>query len=196
MSLNTWTDVTCPSGCDTGITYVAIPALQNCVLAPKLSQVSDLYIKPTGAADAFTYGVGNPTLSSGNLDNTAGDNTKTIWVVGKGGIAEPETSVYEGAKGKSITTKRRYRLEFEVNVREESMYNLVRQFQCGDTAFTFRYGDRGDFLYGGPSGINPVFTDGILSKGAGDEDNQFGSIIIEFETTNGDPPRDINPHAS
>ncbi len=104
--------------------------------------------------------------------------------------------MYEGAKGRSITTKRRYRLEFEVNVRETSMYNLVRQFQCGDTDFTFRYGDRGDFIYGGTNAITPVFTDGILSKGAGDEDNQFGTIIIEFETQNGDPPRHVNPHAS
>ncbi len=54
MSLNTWTDITCPSGCDTGVTYVAIPASHNCILAPKLSQVSDLYVVPTGAADAFT----------------------------------------------------------------------------------------------------------------------------------------------
>lgn len=196
MSLNTWTDITCPSGCDTGLTWGAIPATQNCVLAPKLSQVSDVYIKPTGAADAFTYGVGDPTLTSGNIDNTAGDNSKTIWLVGKGGIADPEPSTYDGPKGKSITTKRRYRLEFEVNVRETSMYNIVRQFQCGSLDFTFRYGDRGDFLYGGSSGISPVFTDGLLSKGAGDEDNQFGTIIIEFETDNGDAPRHVNPHAS
>ena len=163
---------------------------------PNLSQVSDLYITPTGATDAFTYGGGNPTATSGGIDNTVVDNSKTKWVVGKGGVPEPEESVYNGPKSTRIVFKRRYQLSFEVNVKEDGMRDLLRNLQCGWDQFTFRYGTQGGYLYGGSAGIKPTFVNAQLPLADGDEDNEIGRIILDFETTNGDPPRDPNPLAS
>lgn len=195
-TLNTWTDISCPSGCDSSLQFAAIPTDQDCILPPKLSQVSDVYWQPTGAEAPFSYSGDTVTAPSGAIDNSATDNSKSKWLVGKGGVAEPEVSTYDGPKGKTAVTKRRYRLEFEVNVREKAMYDMVRYFQCNPTNFNCWYADRGDFLYGGENGITPVFSDGLLPKGNGDDDNQFGTIIIEYETDNGDPPRHTNPLAT
>lgn len=198
-TLNTWTDITCPSACSTALNLVAIASDQTCVLVPFKSQVSRIYITPDSGTDAFVYSGGDggpdPTLTASALDNTTADNTTTKYLVGKGGVAEPEEDIYEGAEGKQIIDKRRYRLEFEVNVRETAVRNMIRQLQCGWTSFTFRYATRGDQLYGGASGITPVFVNGQLPLDAADDGREIGRIIIEYETDNGDTPRHNNPHA-
>lgn len=198
-TLNSFTDITCPSACSTDLNLVAIASDQTCVKVPFKSQVSRLYIRPDGAADPFTYpggdGGADPTLTASALDNTTSDNSTTKYLVGKGGVAEPEEDIYEGAEGKHIIDKRRYRLEFEVNVRELAVRNLIRQLQCGWLSFTFRYGTRGGQLFGGDSEIIPVFVNGQLPLDAADDGREIGRIIIEYETDNGDPPRHANPHA-
>jgi hypothetical protein len=170
----------------------------DCIVVPDLSQVSDLYITPTGASDAFDYpsGGGDPSATSGNIDNTVTDNSATKWMVGKGGVAEPEETEYIAQKGTKVITKRRYTLTFEVIVSDNSIRELLRQLQCNWKSFTFRYATRGGWVFGGEDGIAPAFVNAQLPLGDGDEDNELGRIIIEFETANGDPPRHVDPYAT
>jgi len=198
MVLNTWTDITCPSGCDDNLDFVALSPDQNCVTVPNLSQVSDLYITPNNATDAFDYSGGDPTLVSGGIDNTDTNNLFTKWIVGKGGVAEPAETTYPGPKGSVVVVKRRYTLEFEVNVKEDSTRNLLRQLQCNPKNFSFRYGTIGGQLYGGPDAIIPAASNARMVLGNGDEDYELGTIILEWETSagSGDPPRHVNPQFS
>lgn len=199
MAQNTWTDITCPPGCETDLELVAIPADQNCIEVPLLSQVSDLYITPTGASEAFDWTVPLvPTYLSAGIDNTDTNNAFTKWIVGQGGVAEPELTPWEGPKGATAIIKRTYTLEFEVNVKNEGMRNMLRQLQCNWRSFKFWYGTRGGKLYGGENGIVPASTNAVLALGAGAEDFEMGRIIIVWETTGGagDPPRTDNPQAS
>lgn len=195
MSLNTWTDLNCPD-CTETLNLGALPADQSCNSIPKLSQVCDLYITPNGAAQPFDW-TGAPTIAlvAGEIDNTNVDNTKTKWIVGRGGVSEPEEIETQGFKGFSTISKRRYTLTMEVSILEQEHYDFVRQLQCGWSDFTFNYGNRGKHLFGDTNGITPVKVNGQLPLQDGEDDTEIGRIIIEFETDNGDPRRGDNPHS-
>lgn len=197
--LNRWADLTCPDGCDEGLDFGALSVNQNCVEIPNLSQISDLYIIPDGAVDAFNYSPGpDPTLVSGGIDNTVLDNSKTKWLVGKGGMAEPEETLYNGPKGSRAIIKRRYTMEFEVSVKSDDTRDFLRQLECNPKNFIFRFGTVAGYLYGGEEGITPAFTNARLSLGNGDEDYELGIVVLEWETDAGagSAPRHVNPHAS
>jgi hypothetical protein len=196
--VNEWTDISCPSACDQNLFYTSISVDQDCTLVPPLSQVSDLYIEPDGATTAFSFpsaAGSNPTGILSAIDNTNTANTRTKHLVGRGGVEAPEEEIYEGAKLKRIISKRVYTLTFEVNLAENGMYNLLRQLQCGGTSFKFRYGTLGGYLLGGSQGITPNFVTARMPLDASNEGRQVGTIVIEFETVNGDPPRHVNPFA-
>jgi len=197
MALNVWTDVTCTSGCNENLLFGQLAVDQNCVEIPYLSQVSDLYITPNGGIDAFDYSGGDPILVSGGIDNSDVTNGKTKWVVGKGGVAEPEETSYAGPKGSTTVIKRIYTLTFEVNVKSDFSRDFLRQLQCNPKNFTFRYATRGGQLYGGENGIMPSSSNARLVLGNGEEDYELGNIILTWEVSNGqgDPPRHYNPQA-
>jgi hypothetical protein len=197
MPFNIWTDVQCTSGCNDELLFGQLATDQNCQEVPYLSQISDLYITPVGGLDAFDYSGGNPTLVSGGIDNADLTNSKTKWLVGIGGVAEPEETPYNGPKGSILVIKRIYTLEFEVNVRSNLTRDFLRQLQCNPKNFTFRFGTRGGQLYGGEDGIEPFSSNARLVLGNGAEDFELGRIIITYEMKNGvgDPPRHPNPHA-
>lgn len=198
MSLNIWTRAfdDCLSGCGDGtFNLVAIPADQNCSEIPDLSQVSDLYITPTGATDAFDYTGGDPTAVVGGIDNTVTDNSKTKWLVGKGGVDDPELVTYAAAKGNIVIAERRYRLIFELPVRSAAVRNLLLQLQCNWKDFNFRFGTIGGNLFGGENGISPSSVNAFLPLASGDDDYEIGRIEIGYRTKNGDPDRHPNPLA-
>lgn len=196
--MNEWLDISCPAGCDTPLLFGAVPEDQNCVEIPNLSQVCDLYIWPNGATDAFDYTGGDPVLVAGAIDNTDTTNTKTKWLVGIGGVAEPQTVEFNGPKGSLKIIKRIYTLDFQVNVRDTNQRNLLRQLQCNPNNFKFRYGTLGGQLFGGSTAITPSFSDAIFSLGSGNEDYELARIIIRWQVSSGygDPPRHPNPHSS
>jgi hypothetical protein len=198
-TFNSWSDITWPSNtaCTT-LNLGAIPADQNCLLVPPLSQVSDLYIQPDGASAPFDWtdpaAPAAPAMSG--IDNTATDNSATKWLVGKGGVEAPEESLYTGPKLKKKVVRRLYTLQFEVEVTNDDQRDFLRQLQSGWSEFTFWIGTLGNNLFGDSTGIIPSFVNAQLPLDPGDEDYEKGTIIIEYYSEKGDPPRYTNPLAN
>lgn len=174
---------------------------QNCVSIPNLSQVCDLYIIPDGAVDAFSYPSGDsadPILIPSGINNSDTTNSFTKWLVGIGGVSEPDLTPYNGPKNSIVVMKRVYTLEFQIDVSNSLHRNFARQLQCNPKNFKFRYGTLGGQLFGGAEGLTPSSSDAIMSLGSGAEDFELCRIVIRWETKGGfgDPPRHVNPHAS
>jgi len=194
-TINTWTDITCPSGCGASLNYGDLPSNPNCTVSPPLSQVSDIVIQPDSASAPFTFSGDDATQVSGEIDNTNTTNTKSKHLVVRGSVGDPEETIYNGPKGARIITKRRYTVEAEIAMTDNKIYDFLRQLQCGEDNFVFWYGTQGGYLFGGSTGISPALINARLPKNGGDEDVEVGTILLEFETTNGDPPRHTNPLA-
>ena len=197
--MNEWTDISCPSGCDETMLFGVLVEDQNCVTVPNLSQVSDLYIRPVGAVSPFDFsGGGDPALIPSGIDNTDTTNAFTKWLVGIGGVAEPEETPYNGPKNSIAIIKRVYTLDFQFDVTNANHRDFARQLQCNPKNFTFWFGTLGGQLFGGEDGITPASSNAILSLGNGNEDYELGRIILRWEVKGGygDPPRNVNPHAS
>lgn len=184
----------CPTGCSTTVQRPAIPVDQLCTsYRQKKTQVSDLFIRYTGAPDPFTNFDTTPTYTASSIDNTSADNTKCHWLAGKGGIDRPEKQVAIYPKGKKRVTERTYTLAFEIMNLSDEQYEHLRKIQCGDTAFTFYYADVEDYLFGKQGGIVPESVDVDFPKGAGDTDKASAILTLTW-IADGDPLRKINPY--
>ncbi len=193
LQTNTWLDITCPADCGDELVFPAIAADQTCGISPKLSQIINLYITPDGGTIPFTISGSNASAVSGAIDNTVTDNSKTFQLYGKGGIEPAEKITYEAPEGAVLTIARDYTLNFEVVPTEAALYNYLRHLQCGNTNFTFGYGNVSNELFYTTGGIKPKTVDVDFTHGAGSTDFQSANIIITFRTLNGDPPRFTNP---
>lgn len=195
--VNTWTDVTCPSACGGTLNYGALPSDPNCVSVPPLSEISDIYIQPTGATAPFDWTTPTaPTAVSGAIDNTTTDNSKTKHLVVVGNQGDPEETIYNGPKGTTVVGLRRYTIEGRTPITAQSIYDFLKQIQCNNLNFVFWFGTRGGYLFGGATGINPASSNARFPKEEGNEGYENGIIILEYETDNGDPPRVPNPLAT
>lgn len=193
------TAIACPDDCADVNTLPAIAADQDCTgYTQTLSQVCDLYILPSATADLFdnwdAEPIVNTTPASGvGVDNTNTDNTKAKWLVGIGGVAEPEETIDEYPKLQRKVTERLYTLTFRVFNLVAAQYNFLRQLQCGDTSFTFYYGDLGGWIYGVEGGLSPTSVDVDFPHGGGNTDKNVAILTITFRA-NGDPDRFVNPN--
>lgn len=192
------TSITCPDDCaDVNLLPALAAAEQDCTsYTHTLSQVCDLYILPAATGDIFTdwaTTAANATPGAGvGIDNTNADNTKAKWLVGIGGVAEPQETITEYPKLQRKVTERLYTLTFNVFNQVAAMYNFLRQLQCGDTSFTFYYGDLGGWVYGIEGGLVPNSVDVDFPHGGGNTDKNFATITITWRS-NGDPDRHVNP---
>jgi hypothetical protein len=193
INVNTWTTPTCPDDCADVLLLPAIAANQDCGVAPKLSQINWLYLTPSGATVPFTISGDTASAVSGAIDNTLGDNTKSIALYGKGGIAEHESITYEAPGGAIMTVYRDYTLTFRVVPTELAVYKLLRFLQCGNVSYTFWYGNAADQLFGDTGGIKVKDINVQMPMGEGATDFQEAQIIVSFRTSNGDPLRFTNP---
>jgi hypothetical protein len=190
------TSITCPDECTDVLLFPAIAAEQDCTgYEQTLSQVSDLYILPSDTGDIFTdwsSTAANATPGAGvGVDNTNDDNTKAKWLVGIGGVAEPEEIITEYPKLQRKVTERKYTLTFRVPNLVQEMYDFLRQLQCGDTGFTFYYADLATYVYGVEGGLAPESVDVDFPHGAGNDDKNVAIITLTW-TANGDPDRHVN----
>ena len=191
--INTFKDLTCPTGCTTGVQYKAIGADQTCVAVPNKSQLNNLIITPAGAPAVFDWSVTPITYVAASIDNTVTDNSKSKRLVGIGGVAEPDATERDMPNGVIAVTSRKYTVTFKTSVVDQANYDLLRQMQCGDLKFTFQYTNVGGHAFGDTSGISPSKIDVKLPLLDGKDDVEEGIIVLEYETTNGDPRRDTNP---
>lgn len=193
INVNTWTTPTCPDDCADVLLLPAIAAAQDCGIAPRLSQINWLYLTPSGATVPFTHDGTTASAVALAINNTLGDNTKSIALYGKGGIAEHEAIVYEGPGGANITVYRDYTLTFRVVPTEAALYTLLRYLQCGNVSYTFWLGNLADQLFGDTGGIKVKDINVQMPHGEGATDFQEAQIIITYRTANGDPLRFTNP---
>lgn len=194
--INTWTDITCPSACGATLNYGALPSDPNCVSVPPLSEISDIYIQPTGATAPFSMTGSTATAVSGAIDNTVTDNSKTKHLVVIGTQGDPEETEYNGPKGTIVISKRRYTIEARVPITSQSLYDFLRQIQCNNLNFKFWFATRGGYLFGPEAGISPAASNARFPKVEGDDGVEEGVIVLQYDTENGDPPRFANPLAS
>lgn len=197
--LNT-TLISCPDDCaDVNLLPALSAANQDCTgYTQTLSQVCDLYILPSDTGDIFdnwdTEPIVNATSGAGvGVDNTNADNTKAKWLVGIGGVSESEETITEYPKLQKKVTERLYTLTFRVFNLVAAQYNFLRKLQCGDTSFTFYYGDLGGWIYGIAGGLVPNSVDVDFPHGGGNTDKNVGILTITFRATT-DPDRFVNPN--
>jgi hypothetical protein len=189
--------LTCPANCNDDLNLGALDVDQDCTNYDIYdSQICDVLIKPDSAlVDPITWGTISPKTAEVDLaqiDNSSIDGTLSKLLSGIGGIAEPEEVVANYPKLKTKVTKYIYTMNFRILNLSEDQYDTLRQFQCGWTSFTFRYGSLGGFLYGGENGIVPKSARTIFPKGEGDTDKDECILRITWEA-NGDPDRNISP---
>lgn len=180
----------CPISCENNLQLGAIAVDQNCNSIPKLSQVCDLIIRPTNAPlpDDWT----NKYDLEGIIDNTVTDNSKAKWLVGRGGIPEPEEIIVPLLKFNQKRVKNIYELTFSTSILEDLNYSFLKQFQCGWKDFSFWYGTRGGRFFGGPTGIFPSFVVSRMPLLDGEDDTEEGIIIIRW-CADGEPERTMIP---
>lgn len=198
LQTNNWADLTWPEDCDTDLDLGAIAEDQECFITPKLSQISDLYITPDNtpaASEPFTWALGVPSANAAGIDNTATDNTASKVITVKGGVAAPEKVEIAGPKRQFNVIERRYTLDLEIEVTDNSMRELLRQLQSGYTSFKFWFGTLGGNLFGPEAGIRPAKVDAELPLDSADDGREVGRLIIEYISVNGDPVRNVNPYA-
>lgn len=193
-SLNTWNDITFPSDCD-DYNLGAIPEDQNCLIAPVLSQVSDLFIKAENAPAPFIWDDQVASINEDAIGNNVHNNNKSKWLVGKGGIPDPSETIYQGPKLKEVVGRRLYQLTFEVEVSSDQQRNFLRRLQSNWPEYVFWIGTIGGRLFGGPQGIIPFFSNAYLPLDPEDDDYEKGIIVIEFAVTGPGLPVSNNPLA-
>ena len=196
-TINTWTDVTCPSACGGTLNYGALPTDPDCVAVPPLSEISDIYIQPTGATAPFDWSTPTaPTAVSGAIDNTDTANAKTKHLVVIGNQGDPEETLYNGPKGSEVVSKRRYTINARAPITSQNIYDFLKQIQCNNLNFVFWFGTRGDYLFGGAAGISPAASNARFPKVEGNDGVEEGVLVLSYDSDNGDPPRTPNPLAS
>lgn len=181
----------CPADCDTDNILPAIPASQDCTsFDVPYSEVSDLYIMPTGATNPLTNWSTTPTATANAIDNTEELNAKSKWLVVRGSVTvTPE--VVEYAKRKRKIASREYRAELLIDD-VVNHYEFLRKLQCGGTGFTFWYGDLNDKIFGSAPGLAPESVDVVLDRGLGRDSRWNGKIVLTW-TADGDPQMRNNP---
>lgn len=194
--------ITCPADCATDNVWPAIPVEQECPsYEQSLSQVSGLIIIPTGAPDVFDDWAGdNPTqvYVNDSVDNTLADNTAAKWLIGIGGVADPEEILLPYPLLQEVVVERTYTLTFRVLNLGNTMYDFLTKLQCGALNFTFYYNDLGlqnsntKYVYGVDGGLVPYSVDVDFPKGGGNDDRNFADIIITWKAK-GDPDRGVLP---
>lgn len=196
-TINTWTDITCPSACGGTLNYGALPEDPNCVSVPPLAEIQHVYIQPTGATAPFDWSTPTaPTAVSGAIDNTTTDNSKTKHLVIIGSQVDPEETIYNGPGGSQVVSNRRYTMNGRTPITAQSIYDFLKQIQCNNLNFVFWFGTRGGYLFGGENGIYPAASNARFPKNEGNESVEEGTIILTYDSDNGDPPRTPNPLAS
>jgi hypothetical protein len=188
---------TCPADCDDANVLPAILAEQDCPSYEQVhSQIHTLYLRPSGAADPFTNFATTPTATANAIDNTAGDNTKSIELVGEGGIAVPEKVILDYPKLQQRTVERDYPLTFNVKNLSAAQYAFLLQLQCGHTeGLTFYYASgmgATQWLYGIQGGIPVYYIDVDFPKDISKDGRDIATITIRFKAA-GDPARRVNP---
>ncbi len=194
---------TCPADCDDNNLLPALSAIQDCTSYEQVrSQIHTLRLMPqvggVSSADPYTNFATTPTITALAQDNTNADNTKSRFLVGEGGIAEPAESTVEYPKGQEKVEERLYTLIFNIKNLTDAQYLFLQQLQCGNVDFTFYYCSgigTVQYVYGQQGGIVPKKSTVTFPKGAGKDDRDLAVIKIEF-LAKGDPDRRIDPYAS
>lgn len=178
MAINTF--LSCPDNCDDDLLLPGIPQDQDCTnWLPKDSQVGDLFIFPKTAPKPSDWT--DPATWAGTLNNLDTSNAAGKWLVGEGGVEAIQLTILDLPRKKERVTGRTYLLSFEVDHLNPNMYEFLRAFQCGWTAFTIFYRTIGGRLFGAAGGIIPIAVDVDFPLDDGREEYETAVLGITFE---------------
>lgn len=199
MAVITWGDIAFPTDCDGTLNFPAVPDYSDdCVPVPGKVQISEFYFWPDGADDGFTYNAGPPvtvSLTVDGFDNSDTTSAKSKFLPCTGSMDAPEENIYEGAKEVDVITDRRYRLNLQIAYSTLEEYQFLRYFQGNYRKFKFRFGDLDGWLFGGEDAIRPVFVTAQFPKENSRGGRKVCTLLLDFITTDGDPPAHLNPMA-
>lgn len=181
--------------CDTNLVLGKLPVKQRCTAyAQRYSQVRGLLIKPKQAATPLDFtDAKNPTIVSGEIDNTDETGGKSKLLYGEGSIGEPDFATDDYPDRQQRDAFGTWTLEHIVKSLDDDTYAFLQKLQCGDaSAFNIYYDTVGDYLYGNGSGIVLTSLRVTMPKGGGRDDKEFATIRVTWEA-DGDPPRANSP---
>lgn len=193
-TINTF--LSCPADCSSVFTFPAIAAAQDCTTFDRFySQVGYIYFIPTTANDPLDWT--DPLVpvaeSPSEIDNTNTDNTKVKYIVVEGELPVPDKQTEELPLRQMAISGRGYKLVATVKNMTDANREFLRNLQCNPTNYTFYYATVGGNIFGIAGGIVPTFTDADLPLNGGRDDREVGTILINFDSTDGDPKRYVNP---
>lgn len=121
------------------------------------------------------------------LDNTNASADKGKYLVGEGAIGQPDKVIRILPKGRRKVARRVYSLQFRVKNLSDTQYDFLLKFQCDFKAWRFWYEGDGE-LFGGISGITPLYVDVDLPHELNRTSRNYADLIIRWDA-DGDAPR-------
>lgn len=185
--------ISCPTDCTTGLTLPILPETY-CQLTPKRSEIDLLVFK---GADAGPADMSSGSNWTGLIDNTDATGDLMKYLIGKGSVAAPETTITTVARDQEVVTDNVYTLTYEVyELSDTATYAFLRTLQCGSLKPNIYYGRKGGFLYGKQGttddGIEINSITVAMPKEAGKEAIDKAILTIKWSATT-DPDRVVNP---
>lgn len=202
----------CPDDCSTA----TLPAFGDMVKGcyPKYNgeyaAIGAVLIVPPGADDPFVPSTGSiwgtavdadlsADFDATAIDNTAGDNSKSVILYGFGGVEIANETIIE-LPFRQRRKEKTYRLSIDIpfigydsaNQHGGELYDFLRTFQCtGNADFKFYYFSD-VFVYGITLGLDPETSDVILPKDKNREARDFATLTIDW-TAQADAERRLSP---
>lgn len=180
--------------------YPALSVDQNCNGIPNISELTDLWIKPNGAAIAeipfSNWGTTTDTQITFNaiaVDNTVIDNSKVKWLTGVGNIAAPEKVTLAGVKGSEFILHRTYTVSYTITNLSDLQYDFLVSLQCNPLDFTYWYANEAH-VFGKEMGISPLSVDVDFIYAEGQTSVESATLVLKFRSKR-DPERRNNPTA-
>lgn len=168
------------TGCDTEHIFPAVEQAQDCNDSVAESQVCGVLIVPDGTTPPADWTAVADWVAI--VNNSATVNTSARWIEGIGGVAVADKTVVTVAKGVQMVTMRRYTLEFQMLNLSSLNREFARALQCNPTNFTFWIYTLSERLFGGSTGIAPIFTDADLPLLAGENDIESGNLTFQWRS--------------
>ena len=181
--------ITCPTSCTTE--YVGAIETVDCLYAPQNAEINHVYLLGSAAGPAdWTV----PANWSGLVDNTTADTTIKD-LRGIGDVGEHEVLVtYTMADGNEIDGEKEWTLTLDINNVGDTLYDELRELQCGKKKPNFWYTTRGGFMFGQQDGIEAAKYTVQFPKDRGDDSAERAIVIISWKGSV-DPQRIADPFA-
>jgi hypothetical protein len=181
--INSYDCPDCPDDCGDFVMPEVVS--EDCIdtIISELSEIKELFIASIDPTDK-TKPLGGPTdwtLKSAweaVIANAGAGKVRRLF--GVGDIPDPEKTTRVFHDNKTKVTGRKYTLTFDILSLHQTNYDAMRALQCGGTVRIW-FMDRGNYLYGGLTGIPVNINDAesIFERGP----DAYKKIVLKLDFT-------------